>query len=348
VALEAAFFFSLPCWIITVNPAWPGGNPWQFAVSLLIGASAAVVLCHLIPAVCQPTIELLWKTRAGRVLLFSLGLWLSLGAAASLFAMAALTGSMLVFLQDLHHQAWPWLAHCIAVVCVLASLVAAAIPHWSRLVPCVCLSVGVSLAVAGVIAQYPALNFTNSGMQSEDGLGDSPSSVAGSMLLASAPAAILALRIGRMRLSFLKAVSTGFWGIWLPLVVSVTLVSVAKMCGTRLFWKPSLPVDWTWAFVWLSGTIDPTAAMIWPLVATLPAPLLVVAIWIIDIARNWAWNWRKFLALGAVAVGGYYLKSWTWEPVNRTWLCSIILASLVLGALQLLIWARRSVVTRRS
>jgi hypothetical protein len=209
VALEAALFFSLPCWIMTVDPAWPGDNPWQFTLSLLIGASSAVVLCHLIPAVSEPSIELLWKTRAGRVLLFSLAIWLSFGAAAALFKMAALTGSMLVLWQDspfgdVHHQAWRLLAWGITVACVLASLVAAATPRWSHLVGSMCLGVGVSLAVASFITQYSALNSTNPQIQSEDGLGDSASSVTSGMLLASAPAAILALRIGRLRLSFRK------------------------------------------------------------------------------------------------------------------------------------------------
>jgi hypothetical protein len=125
------------------------------------------------------------------------------------------------------------------------------------------------------------------------------------------------------------------------------LVSVAKMCGVRLYWKPSLPLDSTWAFVWLSHTTGQTAALVWPLTATLPAPSLVVAIWITDIGRNWAWNWRKGLALAAVGAGGYYLKSPVlWDSASRSWLWSIILVSLLLSALHLLIWVRQSVAAR--
>jgi hypothetical protein len=354
LALEAALFFSLHCWIMTVDRAWPGDNSWQFALSLLMGASSAVVLCHLIPALCEPTIELLWRRRAGRILLFPFGIWLSLGAVAALFEMATATASMLVLWRDLplgaHHQAWQWLARCLALVCVLASLVTAAIPRWSCLVASVCLGVGFSLAVAGFFTQSSALHSTNPQMRSEDGLGDSPASVASGMLLASAPAAILGLRIGRMRLPFWRVVSTGFWGVWLPVIASVTLVSVAKMCGVRLYWKPSLPLDWTWAFVWLSRMTDQTAAAaLLPLTATLAAPLLIVAMWITDIGRNWPWNWRKVTAIAAAGVGGYYLKSPAlWESASRSWLWSIILASLVLGAIQSLIWMRQSVTRRQS
>ena len=151
----------------------------------------------------------------GRVLLSTLGIWLSLGAATALFEVAALTGSTLVFWRDLpigaHHEASRRLSGSVAVISIVASLIAAAVPQLSRLVASVCLGIGIGLAIASLVAQYPALNFINSHMQSEDGLGDLRSKVASGMPLASAPAAILGLRIGRMRLSLRKLVSTGFW-----------------------------------------------------------------------------------------------------------------------------------------
>jgi hypothetical protein len=349
VALEAALFFSIPCWVLTVDPAWPGDDPWQFALSLLIGASAALVLCHLIPDLCEPTLQLLWRTQVGRVLLSTLGIWLSLGAAAALFELAALTGSKVVLWQDLpigaHHEAWRWLARSVAAISILASFMAANIPRLSRQVGSVCLGVGIGLAVAGLIAQFPALSLINSHMQSEDGLGDLRSKVASGMLLASAPAAIFGLRIGRMRLSLRTVVSTGFWGVWLPLLASVTLVSVAKMCGVRLHWKPSLPLDHTWAFVWLSVATERTAAFLWPLGATFAAPLLILTTWITDIGHRWPWTWQKVVALIGVGAGGFYLHSPVlWDSASRSWLWSIIFASVVLGAFHLLIRVRQSLV----
>ena len=348
VALEAALFFSIPCWVLTVDSAWPGDNPWQFALYLLMGASSAAILCHLIPAVCEPTLEFIWNIPAGRVLLFMLGIWLSLGAAAAFFELASLTGSTFVLwrdlpLRDAHHEGWRWVARLVAVVAIVVSFVAVVLPTLRRLVASVCLGIGISLAVASVIAQYPALNSMNSHMQSEDGLGDARSTVAKAMLLASAPAAILGLRIGRMRLSLRQVALTGFWGAWLPLLVSVTLVSVAKMCGVRLYWKPSLPLDHTWAFVWLSVATDRTAAFLWPLGATIGAPLLILATWITDIGRNWPWNWQKVSALTAVGVAGYYLRSPVlWDAASRSWLWSIILASVLLGVFHLLVRVRQS------
>ena len=60
--------------MLAVGPAWPGDNPWQFVLAVLIGASSAAVVYHLIPALCLPTLESLWNTQGGRVLLFPLGL----------------------------------------------------------------------------------------------------------------------------------------------------------------------------------------------------------------------------------------------------------------------------------
>ena len=100
----------------------------------------------------------------GRVLLSTLGIWLSLGAATALFELEALTGSTLVLWRDLpigaHHEAWRRLSGSVAVISIAASLIAAAVPRLSRLVASVCLGVSIGLAIASLVAQYPALNFT--------------------------------------------------------------------------------------------------------------------------------------------------------------------------------------------
>ena len=50
VTLEAAAFFSLPTWVLTVEEAWPTDDPVGFAFALLAGASAATLVCHIAPA----------------------------------------------------------------------------------------------------------------------------------------------------------------------------------------------------------------------------------------------------------------------------------------------------------
>ena len=64
-------------------------------------------------------------------------------------------------------------------------------------------------------------------MVTEDGLGN-PFEVAQGMLIAAAPATILVLRIGRMGLSPRRIWLAGMAGVWIPIVTSVTLISLAK------------------------------------------------------------------------------------------------------------------------
>ena len=97
----------------------------------------------------------------------------------------------------------------------------------------------------------------------------------------------------------------------------------------------------------MSRATDQTAVFLWPLAATLVPLLLVLATWITDLAGNWFGNWRKGFALAAVGLGGYYLKSPAiWDSASRSWLWSIIFASLVLGGIRVLIWMRQFVAAR--
>jgi hypothetical protein len=47
---EAALCFSLPTWMLAGSPAWPANNPYRFAATVLAGATAALLLCHIVPA----------------------------------------------------------------------------------------------------------------------------------------------------------------------------------------------------------------------------------------------------------------------------------------------------------
>lgn len=353
IVLEAALFFTLPAWILTVNPTWPGAHPFQFVLALLTGASAAFLFCHLIPAICEPAIAILGTTYPGRVLLFGVSVWLSIGAAAALFEVANIAGSMLVLYRHLPvgaqtHRPWGWIAQSIAVLCVLLSLVVTTVPRLCRVVAWLSLGAGLSLGIGSLVAQYDAVYFTNPQMQSEDALRESPMRIAGGMLLASAPAAIIALRIGRMRPSLSQVVAAGFWGVWLPAIASTALISVGKMLGARLHWKPSLPLDFTWAFVWISAATDQTAVFLWPLAVTCSASLLISAMWVTDISRNWARGWRRTVMLISVGFVGYRLQSPTlWDSATQSWLCSIVIASIALGTVHSFNRVRRLLAVRR-
>jgi hypothetical protein len=133
-------------------------------------------------------------------------------------------------------------------------------------------------------------------------------------------------------------VVNGFWGVWLPLTVSAALMSVAKMCGARLYWKPSLPVDVSWAFVWMTRTTEQTGPFLWPLAATAVPALLVLAVWPTYIVGAWGPRRRKLVAGAAVVAIAYPIRGqFLWDDLTRLWLWSIVVVSVALGVFHLAI-----------
>lgn len=344
VALEAALFFSLPSWVLIANPAWPADGPYQFSSAVLIGATTALVLCHVVPATCAGAPSLMSESRIWRVVLWPVGAWLCLGAATSLGQMAQLSGSMSVLWRDSdcwHQPApsmWKIIAVSMTLVCVMLSMVLAwqGIQRQRPLIAS-CLALGVCLAVASFGAQLPGLGARNPYLISEQGL-DAPFGVVEGMLIASAPASILALRIGRMGVSSRGIWRTGMYGVWVPLVTSVAFVSMAKMCGTRLNWRPSLPIEATASFPWLFRLTHMIAGILWPLALTILVPCLICAIWVRALTRICQRIWQKLLVFSGLTAAAYVLmSSFPWAPYYKYWLWSILVCNLLLAVAWLLL-----------
>ena len=66
------------------------------------------------------------------------------------------------------------------------------------------------------------------------------------MLLAAAPAVVLGWRTGRTAPQPRYIWLSAFLGVWLPLVLSVTVASLADQAGANLFWVPSLFRGFNW------------------------------------------------------------------------------------------------------
>src|SRR6185295_11167831 len=97
--MEAALFFSVPSWALT-DWGWPSDRPYQFVLALLTGATVALVLCHVMPAICAPTVLRLFENPVGRLFVWPVRAWFCVGAAASLGQLAHLSGSMYVLWRD--------------------------------------------------------------------------------------------------------------------------------------------------------------------------------------------------------------------------------------------------------
>jgi hypothetical protein len=317
---EAAVCFSLPTWVLTAEYAWPANHPLHFAAAVVLGASLALVLFHVVPAVRTRQALEADSPRIPKPILWIVAAWLSTGAFAGVLHVRllapALRGGLFYTVTPALLVAWAW-------------------PRLQGGILALCAALGAAVALAGFVAQSPGLWTTNQQFSSEARLGDSLQVFEG-MLLAATPAAILALRIGRRRPSGRTIWWTGVCGLWAPLTASVVLMSLAKMCGARLYWRPSLPIDTVFGLVWIAVRLHAPEAR-WPIAAlTCAGPSIVSAIWIKELTDAWRPRLLKWLVLVGLAVAGSYavfdLGGWDFShesPYWLPWAGSVILASVV-------------------
>lgn len=340
VALEAALFFSIPAWQYT-DREWPPNHPAQFALALFIGATAALLLCHVLPARCGAALSDAADTRLGRLLRWPIGIWLCVGAAAWLGHLLATMARFLsvdLATTDPNQLASRSIAAGVGILCVTAAVART----WQRALTALALGAGVSMLLASVWVLAPGTDIRNDHLITEAGLGD-PLAVAKGMLIAASPAIILALRIGKMPLSLRQIWLSGLAGIWLPAITSVTLMSFAKIWGARFFWRPSGPIEYYNAFVWMLDQTRFSYKGIWPLSLALLAPCLIYAIWLSDLTRHWPWGWRKLLALLALAAAAWAtMQEAVWTIVGQPWLWSILAVGVTAATAQLFLHPRRA------
>ena len=96
VATEAALFFSTPCWWLSTGRVWPSKAPLQFSLAVLTGATAALILCHMAPALYQDAIASFWESPSKVVLRWLAIAWFGIGAMASVMQLARVASSMAV------------------------------------------------------------------------------------------------------------------------------------------------------------------------------------------------------------------------------------------------------------
>src|SRR5580704_5818324 len=146
---EAALCFSLPTWVLAGNHAWPGNNPYRFALAVIAGATASLLLCHIVPALIG---QQLAERPIGplRVLSWIVWAWLAAGAAASAIWLARSLaqwfwrsqpdGSFLIGLSD-------------AAALILAVIVTQAATRWQMTVAAVLGLLGVFVILLSAVSQ---------------------------------------------------------------------------------------------------------------------------------------------------------------------------------------------------
>jgi hypothetical protein len=217
----------------------------------------------------------------------------------------------------------------------LAMIVVRADVRWQQVIALVLCLLGLALILACVVAQFGGFSIRNRQLITEQWLGDNLSVFKG-ILLAAAPASIFALRLGLTRSSRRAIAWSGFCGLWLPMVCSISLASVAKMCGARLYWRPSVPIGVPFAFAWLAPSVLKDLRLVWILLSFVP--LVCSALWVEhltdELGRTWK-RWLALLSLGLFGIGAILVGEFSFESYYLPWCWSILCGSLLFGAYML-------------
>jgi len=325
VALEAASFFSLTTWMFAVDRAWPADNPREFAAAVLLGATAATLLCHVAPALWGRRTAGLTAGRLARWLTVPLVAWLLAGAGVSFEELARGIGGM----WTLPH-AWDTAAAVVATACAItAAALVWGRTSWQRVATLLCLALGMGVVSASFVAQWHGL-----WAHSELLVFDDARRVSEGVVLAAAPAAILAVRIGKKSATVRQVCLTGLAGMWLPLVMSVTLGSLAKMGGVRLLhYHGSWHLGFEQALLFTSNIALTRTTLIFAGL-TLLTPCWISAIWIRDLMEPLNWTHRAVVTVLAAGVVYYWFPltnegAWLNGPEYENWCWSVV----VLGPL---------------
>ena len=272
VALEAGLFFSVVCWETTASWAAPTYEPVPFALALVGAATVGMLTCHVGPA--------FYASR------FAVPGW----------AMAWLAFGYLEWLWGLAGAGWDvlgWLVLGATVVCWR--------PAW-RWVPGASLAVGVGVLGWALQAQWRGVGATNpyysSGRETMFGY------FTPGVLLAAAPAIVIAWRIGKARPQAKAIWWSGILGVLLPAVVAVA--SVATDAGATLHWRPSLFRGFYWALQGIEQLNETALALG---TGTLLAPLILSLYALREL--NSAWTGRRAMLLVPV---GLWAAAW---PISQ-------------------------------
>ena len=270
VALEAGLFFSVVCWETTASWAAPTYEPVPFALALLAAAAVGMLTCHVAPA--------FYASR------FAVPGWV----------MAWLAFGYLEWLWGLAGAGWDvlgWFAVGGAVVCWRAA--------W-RWVLGASLVVGIGVLGWALQAQWRGIGAMNPYYSS--GRETVFEYFTPGVLLAAAPAMVIAWRIGKTRPEAKTIWWSGILGVWLPVLVAVAVASVATDAGATLHWHPSLFRGFYWALQGVERLNETALALA---MGTLLAPAILSLYALREL--NSAWTGRRAMLLIPV---GLWAAAW--------------------------------------
>lgn len=343
LALEATLFFSYPCWALTAPWAEPATYPARFWLALGATATVAMLTCHVGPA--------FFAARFGggtRYIQRLLMLWFGAGYMEWLVGLTwSLTVSAMrpVVAGTRAPRDWTWL---LVAVAFLAVVFLAAATSWWKALAGAGLALGVGVLVWSLVTSWKGLWVRNS-FWSEDPL-QFDSLIVEGMLVTAAPAFVIGWRIGQLGLRRGHIWMSGLVGLWLPMVLSVAVASLAAQGGANLHWVPSLPRGFEWALVSINRRLGRN--LIGVVAATLVCPAVVCVVSLKQLAALWPWRRVWVAAIGMLLLIGA-ISSILWQPdsiftpfatpIHNYWAAGIIVLGAVAGlcAMAGRLWQRR-------
>jgi hypothetical protein len=295
IGLEATLVFSLPFWEDTAPWSWPAANPVQFAAFVIGAATIAMLCCHIGPAMCAAKFgrrpHLPWWIPA---------IWLSAGYLEWLGTLVRTLGP---FTYSPNQQRPIDIAFVFAVLAAI-TIIAWIGPSW-RYAAVACLAFSIGVLTWLTATSWPGLWIHNRYFGTEEPDPHNWVLVKG-MLVSAAPALLIGWRLGRVESRPSKIWLSGLLGLWLPIVISVTLASLATMAGLRAHYHPSLPPGFYWAMQGTHGRLEELAVVLTTL--TFLGPALLAAICLNELARQWVLRQKAWLVIVLVCLVSYGLS----------------------------------------
>lgn len=285
VALEALLFFSLPFWELTAPWAEPATYPFRFAGTVLASATVAMLVCHIGPAFFAARFGHRKQTLAP--LFWS---WLAAGYVALLVGWSmALTTVLQVLLERPKPGATVLLRPLTVGPVFLASvIIAGSVRSWWKPATASLLLFGAGNLLWALATRLNGLwvlnqHFSGNPEQFEW-------AIAKGIFLCAAPALVIGWRIGLTAPEGRRIWQSGIVGMWIPLVFSVTVASLATQAGSNLHWVPSLPRGFNWALTGVKGELWPVPFILTTL--TVFGPALFCIATLRPVCPPWA-HWKK-------------------------------------------------------
>jgi len=311
VALQATLFAYFPYWNLTAPWAEPVTSPWAFTTTVFIAASAATSAFHWGPAFLAANLPA-GRTPLGNWLVawFCLGFverfWI--GITEGRFDAESTYIGLLIPGQESRPTLF-WLIPFVAAPLAIA----VSFRSWWKPIVALQLALGGGILVWALVTAWPGIWMTNPRyigrpIQYEARLVEG-------VILSAAPTIVIAWAIGRRAADARAIWRSGFAGVWLPIVFSLTLGSIACEAGAERFWVPSIFRGFNWALLGPDGrSFD--VAMKWT-VWTMFAPLIVYTFSLRLLASEWQGRLSHLLGLLIAATAVCLTGIWDWFPESN-------------------------------